>query len=128
MVVLVERGAEVLLRALVRPHQPGSVLIVQVVQVKLGHEVHAVIDSIIVLNALDVLQVDYVGRVVLYADLVHQPLDGFNLAFAGLLLSLYSLLIDVSWLEHSLVALFEQVFDLRLVLLRDWLSVRFGDI
>ena len=128
MVVLVQRGAEVLLGALVRPHKPGGVLIVQVVQVELGHEVHAVIDSIVVLNALDFLEVDYVGRVVLYADLVHQPLYGFNLALAGLLLVLYSFLIDESWLEHGLVALFEQGFDLRLVLLRDWLSVRFGDI
>ena len=113
--MLCHRAHQLLLGALVRPHDPCGVFSIHKVQVKLGDEILSVVHLVIVQDALDVFEVYDVGRVVLYADLVHKPIDSGYLALIRLLLRLDGLLVDLDGLEHELVAVFEQLLDLRLV-------------
>ena len=103
------------LGALVAPHDPCSIFTVHKVQVKLGDEILSVVYLVIVQDALDVFEINNVGRIVLYANLVHEPIDSGYFALTQLFLRLDGILIDLNRLEHELVAVFEQFLDLRLV-------------
>ena len=103
------------LGSFVAPHDPSRIFSIHKVQVKLGDKILSVVDLVIVQDPLDVFEINNVGRIVLYADLVHEAIDSGYLALTQLFLRLDGILINLNRLEHELVAVFEQFLDLRLM-------------
>ena len=92
VVVRRQRGHHSLLRLLMRLDHRTWIHILYVAKVKLCNEVLAIVYFVFVQNSLDIFQLDYVIRVILNADLIHESVNRFDFTLAKFLLSLYGFL------------------------------------
>ena len=90
-----------------------------VVEIKLYFKVFAIINLIVVLDTFDILQSNLIFGIVLNRNLIHQHIDGSNLAFIQFLLNFVGCFVNDGRILHQLIAGFHELLYLRLVSFHD---------